>query len=561
MATSARSARTARCLVSALALAHLFTAGAAGAQEESGARPDYESKETPDQIQEQVSGESTDAAHMRLSLGDAIAMGLENNLNVEVARYTPRIANEDHTSAWGAYDPLASGNLGYTHDEQPNSFTIAQVPKTKVRTLDGGFGLTGLVPLLNATLGVDFAGSKFKNNSTTQGLYPQYDSRVTVTADVPLLKDLIWNPTWTAVKTTGILDESAREDFRLAVMNEVNDIETAYWELIASEEALRVAEKSLETARALLDQVNTQYEVGVVSKVDVVEAQAGVADREYRRIVADNLYRRNQDILVNQILGDKFSAGAQLEVELTDRPEEYIEYEIDLSEAVSKAFEYRPELSISRNEVERQEIQVKFTRNQELPQFDIQGSYSATGKTGKVNPDSLVFLPPGSPTPQDRGNFGDSISDWSSNDNGGDIYKIRGVVSIPLGNVRARAEARKAAFELRRAKSGLIRTRQNIILDVRDKARNLASAQEGIQSAKRGQEAAAEQLRAERIKLEHGESTPYDVLQREEDLVTAESQLIAAYRVYRISVTGLDRAQGTILMSRNISIDEVAQLR
>ena len=99
------------------------------------------------------------------------------------------------------------------------------------------------------------------------------------------------------------------------------------------------------------------------------------------------------------------------------------------------------------------------------------------------------------------------------------------------------------------------------LLEVRNGARDLQSAQEGIEAAKRRQAAAAEQLRAEKIRLEHGESTPFDVLQRESALVEAESQKIAAFQQYRVSVTELERAQGTILETRNIVIDEVTQPR
>ena len=92
-------------------------------------------------------------------------------------------------------------------------------------------------------------------------------------------------------------------------------------------------------------------------------------------------------------------------------------------------------------------------------------------------------------------------------------------------------------------------------------ARNLAASQEGIVAARSAREAAAEQLRAEQIRLQYGESTPFDVLQREEDLVTAESQRIAALRVYHVSVTALDRAQGTLLEDRAIVLEDALPLR
>ena len=97
--------------------------------------------------------------------------------------------------------------------------------------------------------------------------------------------------------------------------------------------------------------------------------------------------------------------------------------------------------------------------------------------------------------------------------------------------------------------------------DVRDAVRNLASALQGIEAAERAVAASREQLRAEQIRLEHGESTPFDVLLREEDLVTAESQRITALRIYHGSVTALDRAQGTLLEDRGIVLEDALPLR
>ena len=74
-------------------------------------------------------------------------------------------------------------------------------------------------------------------------------------------------------------------------------------------------------------------------------------------------------------------------------------------------------------------------------------------------------------------------------------------------------------------------------------------------------ERAREQLRAERVRLEHGESTPFDVLLREQDLVQAQSQKILAQNAYHNSITGLDRAQGTILERNQIVVEDAATLR
>jgi outer membrane protein TolC len=370
----------------------------------------------------------------------------------------------------------------------------------------------------------------------------------------PLLRDLIWNQPWTQVKTSRLLFETSQENFRSSVMDTVRNIEDAYWSLIAAKEAQRVAEKSLETAKALLDQTRTQFEVGVVSKVEVTEAEAGLSQREVTLIRARNDYRNQQDRLIDLVLGKGLRASSTLELNPTDNPVDIIAYEIQVEEAVSRAFENRPEVQEAQKEIQRQEVLVAFAKNQRLPALDGVFGYGQNGLSGNQNPDfSTVF----GPQPISQGNWSHNFDTY----NNAPEYTARARFSIPIPNTAASRNVDRSQFELGRAETRLRRLEQNIILEVREAARNLAAAQEGIVAAQDARRAADEQLRAERIRLEYGESTPFDVLQREEQLVDRERELIFAYQAYHLSVTGLDRAQGTILRNRNISIADVAPLR
>jgi outer membrane protein TolC len=164
------------------------------------------------------------------------------------------------------------------------------------------------------------------------------------------------------------------------------------------------------------------------------------------------------------------------------------------------------------------------------------------------------------PVPGVGSRFGQANDDLF-NEKGPESYSIEGILSIPLGNNTARHQHQQAKLELRRAETSLRRLEQSIVSEIRRSARNLRSAIEGIEAAERARIAAAEQLRAERTRLEYGESTPFDVLLREEDLVTAEAQKILAEQAYHNAVTALDRAQGTILDRHQIVVEEAAALR
>jgi HAE1 family hydrophobic/amphiphilic exporter-1 len=505
---------------------------------------------------------------LALSLADAIAMGLENNLDVEVQRHLPLIAEEDIGVSWGAFDPTLFSDITYVDSRTPNVNVLLGTTLSKnTREPTGEGGLSGQLPILGSQYRLAFGGTEATTNNAISVLSPELDSALTLDFRQPLLKNLIWSEPWTRVKTSEIVAETSRENFRTSVMDVVQGIEGSYWDLVARQDRVRVAEKSLEFAEAQLDQTRTQYEVGVVSKVEVVEAEAGVAEREFNLIVVRNDYRNAQDALIDQVLGAGLRSESTLEIQPIDRPEDYVPYEIDVPASVRKAMQYRPELEAARREIERQDVQRKFAWNQRLPQLDFVLNWGPRGIAGSQNPvfDPCRFIAdpaqqaqcavnPPTVAPTD---FGDSFDVWGD----ASSLTVGGAFSIPIPNRTGRHGYDRSELELRRVKTEKRRLEQNILLEVRQKARNLSAAQEGIESAERFRIAAEEQLRAERIRLEYGESTPFDVLLRERDLVDAENRKIGALQVYRVSVTELDRAQGTILVNRNIRIDDVSALR
>jgi outer membrane protein TolC len=492
---------------------------------------------------------------LALSLGDALKMSLENNLDVQVERYGPIIAESDETIAWGVYDPNLFAEFGYTDAKTPSANTLSGTTQVIDRDGSGFGGIRGVLPLSSTEYEARFEGGRETINVPFRALSPEYTSGWSVSLTQPVLRDLIWNEPWTQVRTTRLLLQASHEDFRRAVMDTVSDTEDAYWALIAEDESRRVAEKSLETAKALLDQTQTQYDVGVVSKVEVVEAEAGLSQREVNLIRAENAYLNQQDVLIDLVLGPGLRSNSTLEIDPTDAPQDYVPYTIDVPTAVQRAFEHRPELAAADKEIEREEVDLKFAQSQRLPELDGIFSFGQNGLSGRVNPD--FSSPLGGLAPESQGNFGKAQNDYHDNP----TFTARARFGIAFPNTSARETVSKTQMELARAVTQKRRLEQSIIVEVRRSARNLEASQEAIDAARDAERAAQEQLRAERIRLEYGESTPFDVLQREEDLVDRENELIGAFQAYRTSVTALDRAQGTILRNRNIKIAEVEALR
>jgi outer membrane protein TolC len=505
---------------------------------------------------------------IELSLRDAVDLAIQRNLAVDLVRYDPYVARARLGAAWGAYDPELFGEGGITDGEERNASALSTIggieafDLSKQRVWNGQSGFRGQIPWLGGTYRAFYGNGETETNSRFNVLNPQYDATFQVTATVPLLRGLFWSQPWTQVRLARVGVRAADERFATDLMEIVKSTEDAYWALIAARDRTRVAEASLETAKALIEQTEAQYEVGVVSRVEVVQAEAGVADREFTLIAEQARERTAQDALIDTVLGPYLDADTELTVKTLDPPEEITVREVDERAALERAMARRPEIRLARSQVEQRLIEVKFTGNQRLPQLDIAGSYGESDLAGNtrqgIDPDLNAAL---ENSPRRPGRNWEDAHDTFFTGAAPRSYSVRGILSIPLGNSAARHEHSRAKLELQRAETSLKRLEQSIVSEIRKAARDLKAALEGIEAAERGEAAAAEQLRAERVRLEHGESTPFDVLQREEDLVRAQAQKILAQQVYHNSVTALDRAQGTILERNEIVVEEAATLR
>ncbi len=499
-------------------------------------------------------GAPPSSGQLPLSLRDAISRAISRNTDLELVRYDPAIADYQHSAAWGAHEPVLYG----TADHRDASLPVAQVFQGFGFLLEeettGAIGLRGLLPLLGWQYDLGYSGSRTESSSTIASLAPEFRSNVTFSLTAPLLKGLWFGDPWVRVRLTAKGSEIAQQDFRRRLMDIVRNTEDAYWGLAAAERNLGVARKSLETARALLRQTQAQYEVGVVSRVEVTEAEAGVAQREFLLIAAENTYKTAQDTLIDLVFGPALTPTSSLELVPGDSPEAYEPLRVDPNVVTEKAFANRPELIATELQLEQQRIRLQFAKNQRLPQLDLVGSYGTHGLSGVGRAISFgtttIPAPVGVPD-----QYGDTHDQFFQGDDSR-TWTAGARLSIPIANTTARSNVRIGQIELHKAETTLIRQRQVIITEVRKAVRDVESAVRGIEAAERRRIAAAEQHRAEQIRLEHGESTPFDVLLREEDLVDAESQKIAALRVYHASVVALDRAQGTLLEDRGIAVEE-----
>ncbi|MDV2503894.1 MAG: TolC family protein [bacterium] len=479
-----------------------------------------------------------------LSMKRAMLLALKNNLQIAVQRFNPSIQSTAVDVARAVFDPVASLSMSISDTLTPASsrtFRFGGVTRTEDENVDFQASLSQKFAL---GTDVELVASNLRTANTFNLFESDYQAVVELTIRQPLLKN--FGPTVNRKDIIIAQKSLAQSEKQLEgdVSRVVAEVQITYWDLVFAIEDLKVKKRSLRLAQDLLERNKIQVEVGTLAPIEIVQAEAAVAEREKDVIVAQDTLKDAEDKLKKFL--NLFEDPEQRDVTIVpiDRPA-FSPQPIDLEKAIADALANRPEYAQAKLEVEKAEINLRAARNQLLPQLDFVGvgGYSAN-----------------------QGNLGNAADDITDTENR--AWSLGVELSVPMGNREAKAEYTKATLELRKARLQLKNLEQAILVQVPDVVRQLDEDRMGVREAVRqvetdikrvqatraAQVLAEKKLDAEEKKLEIGISTNFQVLEFQEDLAEAESDETKAIIDYNKSLIRLERAKGTILATNNISL-------
>lgn len=513
----------------------------------------------------------------RLSLAEAVRRALEENLDLAVGRIEPERAREQVVISESAFDPSVSSGFTWNEQQQeprssvsPESQTVKALTVTYTDPVSSGGQWSAELSHGEFTQTFPIFG-----NVVIPSIPSSFSTSLTISAQHSLLRNFGLSVNRTSIeqaKNNLRISEEQLEDLMIQTVQRVED---AYWDLVGANKQLEVANSSLQLAKDFLEQTKVRVEVGTLPPIDITQAKAEVASRMQDVIVAENGVRDAEDALRALLRIPEDSPDWDRVIEPTDEPG-FSPTAIDVDAAIARALDRRFEVVRAELTLRNQELSERFTGNQLKPDLRISGSYTVTGNNFEFVPRettrdiTLLFDPntggflynQGDP-PQTLqvpdvvvdtivGNRGDSFSELKDFDNTNWTISLDFV--LPLGNRRARADHVRARLAVEQARLQLEAARQQIRVEVRRAARGVQTAARQVQAARANLELQREKLEAEQKRYENGLSTAYQVLQFQNDLRVAESQEIAAIIAYNKALTALERAQATLLEARGVQI-------
>lgn len=544
------------------------------------------------------------AGNLYLSLSDAIALAVENNLDVELERYEFSLAQADllrarsgaaitgiptnvlpgiptgagallgstssglaaigSPSPLGAglsYDPALIGTLNFGHATAPQSNTVTSGVAALVTTnKTANFGWTQTFQT-GGTASLLYNNITQTQNSFRNTLNPFTTSALDLQLSQPLLQGfgLALNNRTIRIARNNL--KAADYVFRQQLLNTVSNVVQLYWNLVASNSTVNVEKQAVGVAQKLYDDNKKQVEIGTLAPIEIVRAEAQLATAQQALVAAQSLVLQQEAVIKSAISRNGLASPSVLDSRVipTDPiriPE--VEAIEPIQDLMSRALDNRPDLAQSRIQIDNAQITLTGTKNALLPTLNLTGDVRSNALVGAQN----LILQPGQTnlTPQQTADpyfisgYGGALSQLFGRNF--PTYSVGATLNIPLRNRAAQANVETATLQLRQNQLQVQRQINQIRVDVQNALIGVNQARAQYQAAVKGRILQEQTLDADQKKLALGATTVYQVIQDQRDLTTAAAAEVAAQAGYAAARVQLDVASGMTLQNNNVEFEE-----
>lgn len=544
------------------------------------------------------------AGNLYLTAPDVVALAIENNLDVEVQRYGPLMAQEVLKRA-NSGGVLRSVGLGVAAGPQSVSLQGVSLNTGGVSASTAGNGVSsggGIVTQLgpsipsldpSVTMFTNFAHTTTPQSNTflvgvdslvlgTRSFQAQYQENFVwgMSAQMTFAsnrtdvnsRNFSLNP-----YTSGSLDVQITQNllqgfgasvngrnirvqrnnlkvmdlqFQQQLITTVSAVLNLYWDLVSFREDVQARQRELDAAQQLLDDNRKQVELGALAEIEITRAEAQVYSSQQDLVVAQTNLLQQETILKNALVRDGIQRANLENVRVV--PLDRIEIPASdnlqpLDQLVSRATGQRVEVETDKINIDSNQKNLVGIKNSLKP--SLQAFAEATNNA--LSGDATNALALALPFAGGYGNFLSQIFERHYPN-----YSAGVSLNITLRNRAAQADYTTSQLELRQNELNLRKAINQVRVDVENAVIGLQQARARYNAAEKARELQQQTLNADQEKLRLGASTPYQVVQDQRDLASAVSTEVQAMANYTHARIAFDQAMGTTLETNHVSIDE-----
>jgi outer membrane protein TolC len=478
------------------------------------------------------------APTLRLTLDDAVRRAVENNPDLAIVRLGTEVEAARVGESRGAFVPVFSTQLGRSSSVTPPSNFLFGDRGVDVDDWFSSTGVRQRLPWGSGTWSVSWETSRTASNNPINSFDPTLQSGFQLAFSQPLLKDRMIDAARHQYAIAKRNEETSDLRFREAVVQTVAAVKQAYWTLKATRANVAVQQRSLELAEQLARENQVRVDAGQIPPLDLVQAQAEVAQRRENLIRAVAVADDAEDALRRLIVDPADASFWRLRIDPMEEPTA-LGAPPDIDAAVAKALEQRYDVARAGHELENARTTQAFLSNQRLPDVRLETSYRGNGLGGTQFLRSDGF--PGTVTGRRSFGFNDALGQVFTNDY--PTWSFGLTISYPLGRSFEAASYARADIERRQAAQTIASLRVQAAETVRRAGRQVHSTAERVQAARASAMLAEERLQSEQRRFEVGLSTTFLVTQAQRDLLEAQVNLLQTTLDYESALVNFEAVQ------------------
>jgi outer membrane protein TolC len=477
-----------------------------------------------------------------LTLEESVTLALDRNLDIQVSRLEPQSVDFQIAGFENVFRPSFNSTIGQRETNSPVTSTVTAgggAASLIQDTTTYNFGVSQPLKWGGGSLSVGWNNSRIGTSDVRANFNPLYNSFFNANYTQPIIRGFKIDNTRQQLQVSMINREISDESVRATVAQTVANVRNAYWDLVFARSSVDVARRALDLADRLVKDNEARVEVGTLAPLDIVQAQAEAATRR-QTLAAAEATASTADLALKRFLvsGTEDPLWRQ-EIVPVDLPS-LQEAPADVEDAVRRAITERTDVITSRKNLETNDVNIRFFRNQALPALDFSAFYGATGVGGTrfervgTGIDSVI-------TGTIPGGFRDALSVLGARDF--PQWNFAMTLSYPLMGNQAEAQLARARVQRQQAQTRLRALEVQIAAEVANAAFTVQANLRRVEAAIAARELAQKRLDAEQSRFEVGLTTNYFVVQAQRDLRDAENTELRALADYRKSLVNYERAQ------------------
>ena len=474
----------------------------------------------------------TPGTRVDLSIQEAVQRATERNIDIAVARITPRLTDFTILGLEANYRVNLTSALSNTNTtELPRQTIQGIVAPTTSQRENWSAGIAQNLFWGGGNYTVNWTNSRLDNPSGVNIRNPQYSSGISASLTQPLLRGFRIDGTRAALQTNRISQQNDQIQLNATTVSTQANVRNAYWDLVFAVQAVEAAQGSFDLAARLVKDNQARVEIGTLAPIDIVTAQAEEATRRQALVQAQANVRTAELALKRLIVSGTDDPLWTSSINPVDRPPTNPE-PINLEGAVTRALGERTDLMQTKNNLRISDVNLKNQVDQTRPQLNLTANYGLSGLGGPILQGVNAGIPSG---------YLDALRSITGFD--APLWTVGVNFAYPLGQSQQEANVARSRLSLDQTRANVKALELQIATEVTSAALTVQSSLESVQASGVARELSQKRLEAAQSKFEVGMATNYEVVQAQRDFVDARNNELRAILTYRKALVNFETVQ------------------